>query len=130
MKKIGLVIFLFSGAALSLILLGTGRNAELTSAQVPDDFLVIGHRGASGYAPEHTLEAYRLAQQMGADYLEIDLQQTKDGELIAMHDENVNRTTDKNGLVSAFTLSEVQQMDAAAGSIKFTLKKQMNLLRD
>ena len=54
--------------------------------------LNIGHRGASGYAPEHTIEAYDLALEQGADYIEIDLQMTKDGVLIAMHDTTLNRT--------------------------------------
>lgn len=54
--------------------------------------LNIGHRGASGYAPEHTIEAYDLALEQGADYIEIDLQMTKDGVLVAMHDKTLNRT--------------------------------------
>jgi glycerophosphoryl diester phosphodiesterase len=54
--------------------------------------LNIGHRGASGYAPEHTIEAYDLALEQGADYIEIDLQMTKDGVLVAMHDTTLNRT--------------------------------------
>ena len=48
--------------------------------------LVIGHRGASGYRPEHTLEAYTLAIQQGANYIEPDLVMTKDGELLARHE--------------------------------------------
>ncbi|MEC5399612.1 glycerophosphodiester phosphodiesterase [Uliginosibacterium sp. H1] len=56
--------------------------------------LVIGHRGASGYLPEHTLEAYALAIQQGADYIEPDLVITKDGHLIARHEPNLIATTD------------------------------------
>jgi glycerophosphoryl diester phosphodiesterase len=54
--------------------------------------LIISHRGASAYAPEHTFAAWDLALDMGADYIEQDLQMTKDGVLIVMHDESVNRT--------------------------------------
>ena len=54
--------------------------------------LNIGHRGASGYAPEHTFPAYGLALEMGADYIEIDLQMTKDGVLVALHDDTLDRT--------------------------------------
>ncbi|MEK7794546.1 MAG: glycerophosphodiester phosphodiesterase [Candidatus Hydrogenedentota bacterium] len=57
-------------------------------------FTVIAHRGASGYLPEHTLEAYALAYGMGADYIEPDLIRTKDGEFICMHDLQLNATTD------------------------------------
>ncbi|NYF55425.1 glycerophosphodiester phosphodiesterase [Micromonospora purpureochromogenes] len=56
--------------------------------------IVIGHRGASGYRPEHTLEAYRLAIRMGADYIEPDLVSTKDGVLVARHENEISGTTD------------------------------------
>jgi glycerophosphoryl diester phosphodiesterase len=56
--------------------------------------IVIAHRGASGYRPEHTLEAYRLAIQMGADFIEPDLVPTKDGVLIARHENELSGTTD------------------------------------
>jgi glycerophosphoryl diester phosphodiesterase len=56
--------------------------------------LVIGHRGASGYRPEHTLAAYRLAIRMGADYIEPDLVSTKDGVLVARHENEISGTTD------------------------------------
>jgi glycerophosphoryl diester phosphodiesterase len=54
--------------------------------------LNIGHRGASGYAPEHTIPAYDLALKQGADYIEIDLQMTADGVLVALHDDTLDRT--------------------------------------
>lgn len=56
--------------------------------------LVIGHRGASGYLPEHTLESYRRAIEMGADFIEPDLVATKDGVLVARHEPNITSTTD------------------------------------
>ena len=56
--------------------------------------LVIGHRGASGYLPEHTLEAYKLAIEQGADFIEPDLVATRDGILIARHEPNITNTTD------------------------------------
>ncbi len=56
--------------------------------------LVIGHRGASGYRPEHTLESYRVAIRMGADYVEPDLVSTKDGVLVARHENLITGTTD------------------------------------
>ena len=56
--------------------------------------LVIGHRGASGYLPEHTLESYRRAVELGADFIEPDLVATKDGVLVARHEPNITSTTD------------------------------------
>ena len=56
--------------------------------------LVIGHRGTAGYLPEHTLESYALAAELGADYIEPDLVATKDGHLIARHEPNLIATTD------------------------------------
>ncbi len=56
--------------------------------------LVIGHRGAAGYLPDHTLESYELAIKLGADYIEPDLVATKDGQLIARHEPNITSTTD------------------------------------
>jgi glycerophosphoryl diester phosphodiesterase len=65
-----------------------------SAAAPPLKPLIIGHRGASGYRPEHTLEAYRLAVEMGADFIEPDLVSTKDGVLIARHENEIGGTTD------------------------------------
>ncbi|WP_245987313.1 glycerophosphodiester phosphodiesterase [Cohnella lupini] len=75
---------------------------------------IVAHRGASGYAPENTLDAYRLAVRMRADYIEIDLQMTEDGELIAMHDGTVDRTTNGTGFVRNMTLSEIKSLDSGS----------------
>ncbi|KMM37677.1 glycerophosphodiester phosphodiesterase [Alkalihalobacillus macyae] len=74
----------------------------------------VAHRGASGHAPEHTIPSYKLGDEMKGDYIEIDLQMTKDGELIAMHDESVDRTTNGTGLVKDYTLEEIKQLDAGS----------------
>ncbi|HEY5624041.1 MAG TPA: glycerophosphodiester phosphodiesterase [Gammaproteobacteria bacterium] len=63
-------------------------------AVVPTGAIVIAHRGASGYRPEHTLAAYSTAALQGADYIELDLVSTRDGHLIARHDNLLNLTTD------------------------------------
>jgi len=78
----------------------------------PDRILNIAHRGASGHAPEHTIESYEKGQKLGGDYIEIDLQMTKDGELIAMHDPDVSRTTDGEGDVSELTMDDIHILDA------------------
>ncbi|MHC4449328.1 MAG: glycerophosphodiester phosphodiesterase family protein, partial [Planctomycetota bacterium] len=62
--------------------------------------IIIGHRGASGYRPEHTLEAYRLAIAMGADFIEPDIVPTRDGVLIARHESRIDDTTNIVDLVA------------------------------
>jgi glycerophosphoryl diester phosphodiesterase len=74
----------------------------------------ISHRGASSYAPEHTIPSYRMGEEMYGDYIEIDLQMTKDGNLIAMHDEKVDRTTNGTGLVNEYTMEQIKQLDAGS----------------
>jgi glycerophosphoryl diester phosphodiesterase len=74
-------------------LLATSAITIAMSAAVPSP-LIIGHRGASGHRPEHTLAGYRLAAEMGADYVEPDLVSTKDGVLIARHENEIGSTTD------------------------------------
>ena len=54
----------------------------------------VGHRGASAYAPENTLASFRAAKTLGADYFELDVQQTRDGVPVIMHDATLRRTTD------------------------------------
>ncbi|MFA1819946.1 glycerophosphodiester phosphodiesterase [Virgibacillus oceani] len=77
-------------------------------------FLNIAHRGASGHAPEHTLVSYQMGEDMNADYIEIDLQMTKDGILVAMHDSDISRTTDVEGAVNDFLFEEIKILDAGA----------------
>lgn len=74
---------------------------------------IFAHRGASGYAPENTLEAFRLAMEMGADGFELDVHLTRDGELVVIHDETVDRTTNGTGEVRSFTLAELKKLDAS-----------------
>jgi len=94
---------------------------------------VVAHRGASAYAPEHTAAAYRLAIEMGADFVEQDLAVTKDGVLICLHDASLERTTNveelfpdrvstqtiegktrKAWLANDFTLAEIKRLDAGS----------------
>ncbi len=91
----------------------------------------IAHRGASAYAPEHTLPAYRMAIAQGADYVEQDLAVTRDGALICLHDDSLERTTDvekvypdrgeidpatgrRRWLAADFTLAEIKRLDAGS----------------
>ncbi|MDP4089472.1 MAG: glycerophosphodiester phosphodiesterase [Bacillota bacterium] len=74
--------------------------------------LNYAHRGASGYFPENTLIAFEKAIEMGCDAIETDVQMTRDGELVLIHDELVDRTTDGVGLVKNFSLKGLRELDA------------------
>ena len=109
MIMIGLVVSVIPAATFAQ------SNNGYSKYPAPDSKIInVAHRGASGHAPEHTLLAYELGIQMKADYIEIDLQMTKDGVLIALHDLTVNRTTDGTGRVSEMTLEEIKQLDAGS----------------
>ncbi len=74
--------------------------------------LVIAHRGGAGLWPENTLHAFERAAALGADVIETDVRATADGELVLIHDETVNRTTDGAGRVRELTLAELKRLDA------------------
>jgi glycerophosphoryl diester phosphodiesterase len=78
-------------------------------------FLTVGHRGVMGVEPENTLRSFRRAEQAGLDQIELDLHLSKDGELVVMHDPEVDRTTDGRGLVSDLTAAEIRGLDAGLG---------------
>ncbi|EIT86214.1 GlpQ [Fictibacillus macauensis ZFHKF-1] len=104
-------------AAAVLFGVGTGvmtSEAEAAKHMSTSHITNVAHRGASGYAPEHTMLSYELGDVMHGDYVEIDLQMTKDGKLIAMHDETVNRTTNGSGRVKDLTLADIKKLDAGS----------------
>ncbi len=74
--------------------------------------LSLGHRGASRERPENTLAAFRRALEVGADGVEFDVQLTKDGEVVVIHDERLDRTTDGTGWVKDHTYAELRDLDA------------------
>jgi glycerophosphoryl diester phosphodiesterase len=90
--------------------------ATQQSANTDAPVLAIGHRGASGYAPEHTIASYDRALDLGGDYIEQDLQLTKDGILVALHDPTLDRTArgaaeNCKGLVIEKTLAQIKTCD-------------------
>ena len=126
-----LALEIFMRLASALFLFMTVMST-VPSAQ-PSRKLVVAHRGASAYAPEHTLAAYRLAIEQGTDFVEQDLAVTKDGVLICLHDASLERTTNverlfptrfveaeiegrkrKAWLANDFTLAEIKQLDAGS----------------
>ena len=105
---------------LSVLFGGLFLTAVFASAQRPASKQLVAHRGASAYAPEHTLEAYRLALEQKADFVEQDLAVTKDGVLVCLHDLTLERTTnveevfpdrfveDKKGTAAVQTLARAR----------------------
>ena len=75
--------------------------------------LIIAHRGAAAEAPENTLGAFRKAKENGALAVEFDVDFTKDGVAVIMHDETVDRTTNGRGKVGDFTLENIKELDAS-----------------
>ena len=73
---------------------------------------VVAHRGASRHAPENTLDAFRLAVEHGADAIELDVHLTADGQLAVIHDDTLDRTTDRTGRIDALTMDEIRAADA------------------
>jgi len=76
--------------------------------------LLIAHRGASGYAPENTMAAFRKAVAMGLNFIETDLQLSRDARFVAIHDDTVNRTTNGQGSVHDLSLAELRRLDAGS----------------
>jgi glycerophosphoryl diester phosphodiesterase len=74
--------------------------------------LVIAHRGSSAHTPENTLAAFQLAAEQGADAIELDVDLTRDGHAIVLHDATLDRTTDGSGAVHELTLEEIRRLDA------------------
>ncbi|MEU0370249.1 glycerophosphodiester phosphodiesterase family protein [Streptomyces sp. NPDC006283] len=128
----------------ALVLPGSATGTELAAAG-DDAPLVIAHRGASAYAPENTLAAVDLADEMGFAWVENDVQRTKDGELVVMHDDSLARTTDVEQVfpdrapwkVKDFTAAEIAGLDAGSwrgaewtGARVPTLKQYLNRVDD
>lgn len=82
--------------------------------KLADPFRIIAHRGASGYAPENTMAAFRRAAEMGATEVETDVAFTRDGRLLLFHDETLERTTNGSGLPEDHTLAELLELDAGS----------------
>jgi glycerophosphoryl diester phosphodiesterase len=76
---------------------------------------IFGHRGASAEAPENTMAAFELAAKMGANGVELDVHLTSDGEVVVIHDDTVDRTTNGSGSVHETTFTQIRELDASMG---------------
>ena len=113
-------------AILALLVLYYGVQLALRSAPL-GEFMVICHRGGRTYAPENTLAAFRHAIQMGSVWLEFDVQMTRDGALVVMHDDTVDRTTNGHGRVADLTLEQIRSLDAGSGEKVPTFQEVLDL---
>ena len=77
---------------------------------------IWSHRGANEYAPENTMEAFEKAVELGADGVELDVHQTADNEIVVIHDERLDRTSNGRGFVKNYTLNELRKFDYARDS--------------
>jgi len=87
----------------------------------------VGHRGAMGYEPENTLRSFKKALDIRVDMIELDVYVCKSGELVVIHDETVNRTTNGKGKVEDKTLTELKELDAGKGEKIPTLEEVLDL---
>jgi glycerophosphoryl diester phosphodiesterase len=92
--------------------------------------LIIGHRGASTIAPENTLKSFKKAIELKADYIEFDVQETLDRELVITHDEDIKRITGYEGLISKMSLKELKRLDFGEGEKIPTLGELVNLTKN
>jgi len=90
--------------------------------------LRIGHRGARAYAPENTLTSFKKALEIGVDAIELDVRKTKDNQLVVIHDDNVKRTTNGDGLVCELTLKDIKGLSAEGGEKIPTLEEALDFL--
>ncbi|MEH7428122.1 glycerophosphodiester phosphodiesterase family protein, partial [Priestia megaterium] len=107
---------ILAGAGLAFTLLFSPLSQAFAAETTGDLRKVdnIAHRGASAYAPENTIAAFDKAVEMKADYIEIDVQRSKDGKLVVIHDTTVDRTTDGSGKVGNLTFNELRNLDAGS----------------
>jgi glycerophosphoryl diester phosphodiesterase len=94
-----------------------------------NDILIIGHKGANSIAPENTLKAFQKAIELQADYVEFDIQLTKDGEIVIIHDFDTFNATGVKGLIEDMTLDQIKSLDAGEGEKIPTLREIISITR-
>lgn len=95
-----------------------------------NQILIMGHRGASAIVPENTLKAFEKAIDLKADFIEFDVQETLDGELVITHDEDIKRITGHDGIISKMTLNELKMLDFGEGEKIPTLEELVKLTKN
>jgi glycerophosphoryl diester phosphodiesterase len=91
---------------------------------------VVGHRGAMGHCPENTMASFKRGLELGADWIELDVHLSRDGALIVIHDETLERTTNGHGLVREHSLAELKRLDAGNGEQIPTLNEVLDWAKE
>lgn len=91
---------------------------------------IVGHRGASGYAPENTLRSFQYAIDIGCDRTELDVRLSKDNEIIVIHDEEVSRITDGKGMVMDMSLAELKKLNCPDNQKLLTLQEVVDFCKN
>lgn len=91
--------------------------------------LKIGHRGAAGYEPENTLRSFKRALDFGVDMVEMDVHVCKSGDVVVIHDDTVDRTTNGSGKVSSLKLRKLKQLNAGLGETIPTVQEALDFLK-
>ncbi|MHC8517663.1 glycerophosphodiester phosphodiesterase [Sporosarcina sp. ITBMC105] len=114
-----------------LILLVSCAQQDKVASLPDNEFLIIAHRGASAYAPEHSLLSYELAVQMQADYIELDVHRTQDKELVALHDRFIELGNDKQAIADTTfqQLKAIQRKASQRKKIPVTMQTDIDPLR-
>ncbi|MBI2453112.1 glycerophosphodiester phosphodiesterase [Candidatus Peregrinibacteria bacterium] len=122
-EKIGKI----RGLIREYLVLVEGPDKQEEKEKVPDDIEIIGHRGC-GYEPENTPRSFREALKQNVDRIELDVWRCASGELVVIHDETLDRTTNGTGRVTNFTLTELQSFDAGMGEKIPTLEQVLSIV--
>ncbi len=104
------------------------NTSQETKSKLPDNFLVFAHRGAMGTEPENTLRAFKVALEMGAPAIELDVWCCKTGELVVTHGKDHTDASDETYNVEEMTLDEIKKLDAGEGEQIPTLKEVLDLV--
>ena len=107
-----LIFLVFGGQMGCALKRGEEKKVPYWKGKFP--VMVVAHRGFSGAAPENTLAAFRKAIEAGSDMIEMDVHLSKDGKIVVIHDETLERTTNGQGNVADHTLQEIKKLDAGA----------------
>ena len=111
---LGLALVFLAFLVLSLWPVPDAKAHPYFAGAPSDRAEIIAHGAGQGHAPPNTIVALQIAHEMGADVLEVDVQQTRDGVLILRHDDTLDRTTDMSGMIADLDWSEISQADAGA----------------
>lgn len=92
--------------------------------------LIVGHKGAAGYAPENTLSSFRMAIAIGCDRAELDVKLTKDKQVVVFHDDEISKLTNGKGFINEMTLADLKELNCGQGEKIPTLQKVIDVCKN